>query len=195
MSKQSADKKVLPQSLLCTLLVCLTVFFLVGCNSSYTLNGSTTNGNSHQGQGSSASNGSSSTPSTGQDNSSGSGNTSSSGNQGNGSANGSGSTTQPSPPLTASADPTTVQRGGQVTIKGSGFQPGISYDVTIGTQAIENVGGAVTTTTDTQGNFSVTLTIASQADLGPTQINVTRTDGSDASGVNLHVPNGLTITQ
>ncbi|HEY7414358.1 MAG TPA: hypothetical protein VH593_04130 [Ktedonobacteraceae bacterium] len=187
MLKQLVRKEALSRSLASTILVCLVIFFLVGCNSN-TPTSSTTNG--HPGQGST----SSSIQSNGQNSNSGNGSTSSSGNQGNGS-NGSGNTTQPSPPLTATADPSTVQRGGQVTIKGSGFQPGISYEVSIGTQAVENVGGGVQTTTDAQGNFSVTLTIASQADLGSTQINVTRTDGSDASGANLHVPNGLTISQ
>ncbi|HEY7414179.1 MAG TPA: hypothetical protein VH593_03235, partial [Ktedonobacteraceae bacterium] len=47
--KQPAGRKALSQSLLCILLVCLTVVFLVGCDSNYTLNGSTTNGNGHQG--------------------------------------------------------------------------------------------------------------------------------------------------
>ena len=52
MFKQLASKEVLPHSLLCTILVCVTIFFLAGCQNNYTLSGTTTNGNGNQGQGS-----------------------------------------------------------------------------------------------------------------------------------------------
>ena len=200
MFKQLTGRKALPQSLLYALLVCLTVLFLVGCNSSYTLNGSTTNG--HQGQGSTSSGGSGSTQSNGQGSGSGNGNMSSSGNQGNGSSSGNTSSsgnvtptpygdhsTRQSPPI-VSADPTTVQRGGQVTIKGAAFNPGDTLGVSVGIQAVENTGGAAAITVDNQGNFSVTLTIDSQADPGPTRINI-----SGNSGPSTVFGNTLTITQ
>ena len=185
MFKQLTGRKALPQSLLYALLVCLTVLFLVGCNSSYTLNGSTTNG--HQGQGSTSSGGSGSTQSNGQGSGSGNGNMSSSGNV-TPTPYGDHSTRQ-SPPI-VSADPTTVQRGGQVTIKGAAFNPGDTLGVSVGIQAVENTGGAAAITVDNQGNFSVTLTIDSQADPGPTRINI-----SGNSGPSTVFGNTLTITQ
>lgn len=66
MFKQLTGKKALSQSLLLSaILVCITIFFLAGCDSNYTLTGSTTNGNGHQGQGSTSSGGSGSTQTTG----------------------------------------------------------------------------------------------------------------------------------
>jgi predicted lipoprotein with Yx(FWY)xxD motif len=105
MFKHPVGRKALPQSLLCTLLVCLTVLFLVGCNSNYTLTG-TTNGNGHRG--STTSSGSGSTNSGSGSSNSGSGSTNSgsgssnsgsgSSNSGSGSSN-SGSTSAPSLPI------------------------------------------------------------------------------------------------
>ena len=57
------NKEMLPYSLLSAILVCLTVFFLVGCQNNYTLTGSTTN-NGNQGHKSTASGGSGSKGST-----------------------------------------------------------------------------------------------------------------------------------
>lgn len=90
MFKQLMNKEVLPHSLLCAILVCLTVFFLVGCQRNYTPTGSATN-NGNQGQGSTASGGSGSKGSTSPTGSTVSTSSTNSGSGSTGSGSGSGS--------------------------------------------------------------------------------------------------------
>ena len=99
MFKQSVGRKALPQSLLCTLLVCLTVLFLVGCQNNYTLSGTTTNGNGHKGSTTSGGSGSNNSGSGSNNSGSGSNNSGSGSNNSGSGSNNSGSADAPSLPI------------------------------------------------------------------------------------------------
>ena len=165
MFKQLVRKEALPQSLASTLLVCLVIFFLAGCQSSYTVNGTTTPGNGHQGSPTSGGSGSTQTTGSGSTNS------------------GSGSTTAPSQiVVTANEGEELVQQYyGDIDkgdfqdayqLWGTDFQQKNSYNQFVaGFHLTVSVTLQVDSSqTSTDGNCSVGVTVTSrdQPSTGPT---------------------------